>query len=202
MMVIFDGHSFEEGMDIGALVMLFHSPLGSYPPSQSRETITLSASPTPLCICTFLLQCKFRTIDNGQFISRKTPSNSRCELQHGFVYRLYHYYCLQSTSPQVFTSQYTKMGRGRGICSRCILYFVFGLWGGGGLVHLLRNIWPILDRGTQLICFECLLNTLWSTTLLSRMVKVDNTMSRVSSIFGQGEKTNIRRHLNICPTHV
>ena len=91
---------------------------------------------------------------------------------------------------------------GRGICSRCILYFVFGLWGGGGLVHLLRNIWPILDRGTQLICFECLLNTLWSTTLHSRMVKVDNTMSRVSSIFGQGEKTNIRRHLNICPTHV
>ena len=51
MMVIFHGHSFEEGMDIGALVMLFHSPLGSYPPSQSRETITLFASPTtPLYI--------------------------------------------------------------------------------------------------------------------------------------------------------
>ena len=79
MMVIFHGHSFEEGMDIGALVMLFHSPLGSYPPSQSRETITLSAS---LLYYThlFILQCKFRTIDNGQFISRKTPSNSRCEL--------------------------------------------------------------------------------------------------------------------------
>ena len=123
MMVIFHGHSFEEGMDIGALVMLFHSPLGSYPPSQSRETITLSASPTPLCICTFLLQCKFRTIDNGQFISRKTPSNSRCELQHGFVYRLYHYYCLQSTSPQVFTSQYTKMGAREG--DLFTLYSVF-----------------------------------------------------------------------------
>ena len=46
MMAIFDGHSLQEGMDIGAHSHAF--PLSSYPPSQSREKISLCASPPPL----------------------------------------------------------------------------------------------------------------------------------------------------------
>ena len=202
MMVIFHGHSFEEGMDIGALVMLFHSPLGSYPPSQSRETITLFASPTTPLYIPFYCNANLEQLTTVSLFLGKRHQTVGVSCSTALCIACITIIACSRPALKCSRANTPRWRRGRGICSRCILYFVFGLWGGGGLVHLLRNIWPILDRGTQLICFECLLNTLWSTTLHSRMVKVDNTMSRVSSIFGQGEKTNIRRHLNICPTHV
>ena len=61
------------------------------------------------------------------------------------------------------------------------LYFVFWVWGGAGLVHLLRNIWPILI-GHNWSASHVFGTMLWSTTLHSWRVKVDNTMTRVSSL--------------------
>ena len=122
MMVIFHGHSFEEGMDIGALVMLFHSPLRSYPPSQSRETITLSASPTPLYTCTCNANLEQLTTVSLFPGKRHQTVGVSCSTALCIV-------CITiiaCSRPALKCSRANtpRWRRGRGICSRCILFCI------------------------------------------------------------------------------
>ena len=123
MMVIFHGHSFEEGMDIGALVMLFHSPLRSYPPSQSRETITLSASPTPLYI-PFYCNANLEQLTTVSLFLGKRHQTVGVSCSTALCIVCITIIACSRPALKCSRANTPRWRRGRGICSRCILFCI------------------------------------------------------------------------------